>query len=153
MDQDLAEMLSAAREDVLGEADVALARARLVHYRSVPPEGTRQRLSDLFDVVRASLSPPSVVPIAAFAERLATARFNEGFDISELQTAFNVMEEALWRLVIANVRPDDIIEAVGLVGTVLGAGKDALARTWVTLAKGAHVASLNLGALSEGVAS
>jgi len=38
-------------------------------------------------------------------------------------------------------------------GTILGSGKDALARTWVSLATSQHVPSLDLTALFEGAAT
>jgi hypothetical protein len=42
-----------------------------------------------------------------------------------------------------------LAEAAGLLTTVLGAGKDALARTYVSLASEQHVPSLDLGALFQ----
>jgi hypothetical protein len=48
--------------------------------------------------------------------------------------------------------PEDLAEAIGLVGTVFGAAKDALARGYVSLASHHHVTSLDLSALFRGVA-
>jgi hypothetical protein len=67
-----------------------------------------------------------------------------------VQTAFNVLEEAMWRKIVAVTPPEHLAEAIGLLTTVLGAGKDALARTYVALATNQHVASLDLGALFQG---
>ncbi len=73
-----------------------------------------------------------------------------GFGISEVQTAFNVVEEAMCRHVVAGVPPDELAEAVGLLGTILGFGKDALARTYVSLASHRRVPSLDLSAMFAG---
>jgi len=47
--------------------------------------------------------------------------------------------------------PDELAEAVGLLSTILGFGKDALARTYVSLASHRRVPSLDLSALFSGV--
>ncbi len=49
-----------------------------------------------------------------------------------------------------NTPPDELAEALGLVGTVLGAAKDALARAYVSLAGKSKAPSLDLSALFEG---
>jgi len=48
------------------------------------------------------------------------------------------------------VAGDELAESLGLLTTVLGVGKDALARTYVSLASHEHVPSLDLRALFEG---
>ena len=62
-------------------------------------------------------------------------------------SSLNVLEQAIWRRVVADVAPEDLAEAIGLVGTILGHGKDALARRYVSLASQRHVPSLDLTAL------
>ena len=96
------------------------------------------------------LTARSLAPISQYGEDVARERFGAGFDIAEVQTGFNVLEEAIWHVVIARLPADDLAEATALVGTVLGAGKDALARTWVSLAARRHVTSLDVTALFEG---
>ena len=92
-------------------------------------------------------------PICEYAQHVAEERFDAGFGIAEVQSAFNVLEEAIWHVVLAQLPADDLLEAAGLVGTILGAGRDALARTWVSLATSQHVPSLDLTALFEGAAT
>ena len=48
---------------------------------------------------------------------------------------------------------DDLVEAIGLLSTVLGFGKDAVARTYVSRASKRHVTSLDLSALFRGTNS
>jgi hypothetical protein len=86
----------------------------------------------------------------SYAEQVAEERFNAGYDLSEVQTAFNTLEEATWSRVFAELEPAEFAQALGLVSTVLGAAKDALARTYVSLATNAHAPSLDLHALFEG---
>jgi len=147
---ELVEMLTARKDAVLSEAAGLLGRAHLTHYDSAGPATSRQRLEQLFGLVLECLRDRTLGPVCEFGERVAKERFEAGFDIGEVQTAFNVLEEAIWQLVLVDVAPAELSEAAGLVGTVLGAGKDALARTWVSLAAERHVPSLDLAALFEG---
>lgn len=57
------------------------------------------------------------------------------------------------RGVVAAEPPSELAECIGLLGTVLGVGKDALARSYVSLASHRHVPSLDLSALCEGATS
>jgi hypothetical protein len=67
-----------------------------------------------------------------------------------VQTAFNTLEEAMWKRVVADVPPAELAEAIGLLSTTLGFGKDALARRYVSLASARHVPTLDLSALFVG---
>jgi hypothetical protein len=138
---------------IVDAAAEALERSRLAHYEEVGTDERRRRVQSLFDVVVASLAARDLVPMHRYAEDVARERFESGVGIAELQTAFNVLEEALWHTVVVSAQPDDLAEAIGLVATVLGAGKDTLARTYVALASERHVPSLDLTALFRGGAS
>lgn len=150
---DLVAVLSAAHDDCLQEAVDALGRAHLKHYEASDPELSRRRLDDLFDLVLECLAKRTLGPIWEYAQHIAEERFDAGFGIAEVQSGFNVLEEAIWHVVLAQLPADDLFEAAGLVGTILGAGKDTLARTWVSLATSQHVPSLDLTALFEGAAT
>jgi hypothetical protein len=149
----LVESLRDAQDEVLSEASQALQRAHLVHYEAAGAEESRHRLEDLYDLFVESVADRNLEPICRFAETVSRGRFEAGFDIAEVQTAFNVLEEAIWHVVVSRLPAEDLAEATGLVGTVIGAGKDTLARTWVSLAAKRHVASLDLSALFRGATS
>lgn len=144
-------MLVRAREPVLGEAREALESARLRHYRASTPEENAERLRALFDVFAESAAARSVLPMVRHAERIARERHDSGFDLAEVQTAFNVLEEALWRQVTAALSPSDYPEAYGLVSTILGAGKETVALKYVELARSAGAPAIDLKALFAGV--
>ena len=147
---DVAEALLASQDDIVNEAYEGLKRYEDSPYHAAGEEFTRHRLANMFRLVVACIRDRELVPMIRYAEAVALDRFDAGFDISEVQTAFNVLEEAMWRHLVATVPADELVEAIGLLGTVLGAGKDALARCYVSLASHRHVPSLNLGALFEG---
>jgi len=145
---DVARFLEARRQSIL---DDAAARARRAHLRHYEAEGSiEKRLPALYDVLVAGVSTRDLGPIVAYCRAVAAARFTAGFDLSEVQTAFNVLEEATWRHALAELPPGDAAVALGLIGTVLGAGKDALARGYVEHAARAHAPSMDLDRLVAG---
>lgn len=143
-------LLQEAASEILEEAYAALDRTGTTHYTAAGEEFTRQRIRELFDIVVASIQTRDLAEMSRFAERIATERFEHGFDISEVQAAFNGLEQAMWRRVVTATPAEDLAEATGLLSTVLGFGKDALARTYVSLASHRHVPTLDMSALFAG---
>lgn len=147
---DVAAILSDARDEILDQAAWALDHSRLPHYSASDPAERRAQLGKLFDVVVSCLSGRQLTAAVGWSEQIARERFESGFGISEVQAAFNVLEESMWRKLADVTPPSQMAESLGLLTTVLGAGKDALARSWVSLASKQHVPSLDLRALFEG---
>ena len=147
---DINQLLHDQSSDILSDAEAAIARARLAHYEKSGTEHTHQRLKALFTLASRAVKEKNLGPMVAHAETIGRERFEAGFDLSEVQTAFNVLEEAIWVRIMKNISPNDLAEALGLISTVLGAGKDTLARTYVSLASKTKAPSLNLQSLFAG---
>lgn len=148
---DVAALLAQHETEILDEAYAALERAHSRHYEEAGETVTRQRLLDLCRLVVAAIRERDLAEMSIYAEKVARERFEDGYDVSEVQAAFNVLEQAMWRRVVDATAPAELAEAVGLLSTVLGFGKDTLARTYVSLASRRHVPSLDLSALFAGV--
>ncbi|HTR82654.1 MAG TPA: hypothetical protein VMM58_13575 [Bacteroidota bacterium] len=146
----LAELLSTQSSEILSDAETGISRAHLTHYEKSGEENTRQRLKALYGLAVRAVKEKNLGPMVAHAETVARERFEAGFDLSEVQTAFNVLEEAIWKRILKNLPAEQFAEALGLVSTVLGAGKDMLARTYVSLASKSKVPSLDLHSLFSG---
>ncbi|RYC13366.1 hypothetical protein [Nocardioides zhouii] len=146
-------LLDKAKTDVIDEASDAIGRSRSTHYEKAGEEFTRQRLTALYELVVTAIQSKDLTPVSTFAESVASERFDAGFDIAEVQLAFNSLEGAMWRRLIADVSTPELAEAIGLLSTVLGFGKDTMARAYVSLASRKHVPSLDLTALFSGVES
>lgn len=147
----LDEVLATVRTESVDEAMWSVdndQRAR--HYQSAGPAFTRARLEDLYDLVRTAVADRDLEPVLGYADRIAEERFTGGFDLSEVQIAFNALEAALWRHVVADSDADHLAESVGLLSTVFGAAKDAMATRYVSLATSRHVPSLDLSAMFRG---
>jgi hypothetical protein len=147
---DLIQLLEERSKEIVDDASASMQHARMKHYAEAGESTTRQRLQVLFDLMLKSLKEKNLEPVITHAETVAQERFRAGFGLGEVQTAFNVLEETLWTWIVRELPPGQLGEALGLVGTVLGAGKDELARTYVALASRSHAPSLNLEALFRG---
>jgi uncharacterized protein Smg (DUF494 family) len=147
---DVLEVLTREKGAILDTAVEAVERSNLRHYTDAGNATVRGYLETLFDLAITCIDSRNLVPMIEHADLIAHQRFEAGFDIQEVQTAFNVLEETVWSHVIDAIPPRDLAEAIGLVSTVLGAGRDTLARTYVELASKQHVPSLDLSALFRG---
>jgi hypothetical protein len=143
-------LLRESEESILDEAFSDLQRSKVRHYEKAGEAFTRERLRNLFGLVVTAIATRSLTSLSAYADHIATERFDAGFDISEVQMAFNSLEEAMWRRVVATEPPSELAEAIALLSTVLGFGKDTVARKYVSLASQKHVPSLDLRALFAG---
>ena len=147
---DIAAFLKREREAILEAAEAGLGRVHAPHYEAAGAEEVRQRLSALFDQLVGALETRNLSPIDEYARAIAAERFTGGYELSEVQTAFNALEEASWARVLEQLDSAEFAEALGLITTVLGAGKDSLARGYVSLAANMHAPSLDLRALFGG---
>ncbi|MBI5472280.1 MAG: hypothetical protein HY961_08035 [Ignavibacteriae bacterium] len=146
----LYDLLHTHANEILNEAVEAIVRGRVKNYVVAGQEHTHARLKALLALTQRAVKEKNLLPMLAHAELIASQRHSAGFDLWEVQTAFNVLEEAIWKRIIKDLPPDQFAEALGLVSTVLGAGKDALARSYVSLASKTKSPSLNMQSLFAG---
>jgi len=90
------EVLTNERENILDAAAIALERSNLPHYAQAGPTAARERLARLLALVLQSVDTRDLVPMIEHATHIAHERFDAGFDIHEVQSALNVLEEAIW---------------------------------------------------------
>jgi hypothetical protein len=130
----LIELLERQGTEITAEASDALTRARLPHYAESGAQENLRRISELFGLTVQCIRSRDLVPMLEHARTVARERFRDGFDLREVHSAFNVLEEVLWKRITAGVAPPEYPEAFGLTSTVLGAGKQALALEYLALA-------------------
>ncbi len=146
----LDELLEQQAGSILAEARELVRRSNLEHYEAAGEAAVRERLQRLYELTVRSVRERNLAPALEHAETVARERFHAGFDLSEVQTAYNVLEEVVWKRIIAALPTAEMAQALGLVGTALGAAKDRLASTYVSLATRAHAPSLDLQKLFAG---
>jgi hypothetical protein len=146
----VAELLTRSADDLIEEATDAVLRARLGHYLAEGRDEVRGQIASLYGRLLVCMASNDATPMIEHTRAIAEARFDAGFDLQEVQTAINVIEEAVWRRILAELPTEEFAGAIGRVSAVLGMGKDALARSYVSLASRAHAPSLDMKALFRG---
>ena len=147
---DIEMLLQRNAEEIVEESSSKAERAHLKHYEASGREVLRQRLFALLNLTVEAVKRRDVTSMVQHAEKIARERFVSGYDLSEVQTGFNVLEETIWKVVLEEMEPKDFAEALGLISTTLGAGKDALARSYVSLASKTRAPRLDLRWTFEG---
>jgi len=147
----LHEILVSNQTDIINEAFYSLERSHLKHYDSSRADENWQRLAKLFDLTLNGIKTKSLVDMVNYSEKVAKERYDAGFDLHEVHTAYNVLEESLWKCIIKEADSKELAESLGLIGTVLGTGKESLALAYVSLASKQKVKSLNLAQLFKGI--
>ena len=150
---DISDFLESNGNEIIDAACRAMDRSHLHHYERDGADIIRNRISTLYALVKQGVKQRNLAPITAHAEQIATERYTAGFDLWEVQTAFNVLEETTWVRIFKDIPPPELAEALGLVSTVLGTGKDTLARKYVSLASKTKASSLNLQSLFSGTSA
>ncbi|MBP9501480.1 MAG: hypothetical protein KBF17_04890 [Candidatus Promineofilum sp.] len=143
-------LLREKEASIVDEATRSLERSVLPHYQQAGLEVGRKRLMELYRLVRAGIADRDLAPVVDYMAQVADERYHAGYAIREVQIAINVLEEAMWDYIVQDTPPNELAEALGLVSTALGAAKDSLARTYVSLASQIKAPSLDLSALFEG---
>ncbi len=147
----LNEILANNQTDIINEAFYSLQRSHLKHYDSSRADENWQRLAKLFDLTLDGVKTKSLVDMVTYSEKIAKERYESGFDLHEVHTAYNVLEETIWKTIIKEIDSSELAESLGLISTVLGTGKEALALAYVSLASKQKVKSLNLTQLFKGI--
>jgi hypothetical protein len=147
---DVLQLLMDESQAIIDDAAQGVFRSHLARYDADGQQEVRKRLTALFGIVLECLEERSATAMVEHSERIAEARFSSGFELYEVQTAFNVLEEVIWRRILSRMEPSQFAEAIGLTSTILGIGKDALARRYVALATKGKVSSLDLKSLFAG---
>lgn len=145
------EFLIEQRTAILASAAETMRSRRVHHYASAGEDQVRLRLERLYDGVVEAVDRRDLSHLLVYARRVADERFAAGYDLGEVQTAFNALEEAIWSRVFAELRPALYGDLLAAVTTAIGAAKDTLARDYVALATEARAPVLDVGALAAGL--
>lgn len=147
---ELIKLLETNSDKIISEAYKSVYKDKLKGYKKVGQERTKEKLENLLKKVIQCVRKKELLPMLNYTEKIATERFSSGYDLFEVQTAINALEGTIWNIIFKEISPDKLKENLGLVSTVLGAGKDHLARTYVFLATKSKAPALNLNNLFSG---
>jgi hypothetical protein len=142
---EIAGYLKRLRDEIVKDAVGMLSRSRLKHYDESSQSENRQRIEQLFDLSVECAATRNLVSIIEYSENIARERHKGGFDFHEVHSAYNVLEEAFWQKIIQDVtKPAELAEALGVISTVIGAGKEALASAYINLSVKTKITDFDL---------
>jgi methylmalonyl-CoA decarboxylase len=130
---DASAVLASAEDRVIDEAVAALAHGDQAR-QSPLPDQRRRDVRQLFRLVLRCVRAGRAKPIIRPCEQIAAHCYAAGIDLAEVQGPFTVLAEVLWRQLAGALAGEQLVQALGLLTAITGAGKDAMARTYVTLA-------------------
>jgi len=130
---DASAVLASAEDRVIDEAAAALAHGDQGR-QSLFPDGRRREVRQLFRIVLRCVRAGRAKPVVRPSEQIATHCYAAGIDLTEVQGSFTVLAEVLWRQLADVLAGEQLLQALGLLTAITGAGKDAIARTYVALA-------------------
>jgi methylmalonyl-CoA decarboxylase len=133
---DVSAVIADAEDRVVDEAVAALAEGDQPGQHRHDPQERRRDVRQLFRLVLRCVREGSAESIIAPSGRIAAHCFAGGIGLTEVQGEFDVLAEALWRHADGFLAGEQRVQALGLINGIVGAGKDALARTYVTKASG-----------------
>jgi len=130
---DASAVLASVEDQVIDEGVAALERNDPPGGRS-PGGDTRRDVRQLFRLVVRCMRAGRAEPVIRPCEQIAAHSYAAGLDLAELVGPFDVLAEVLWRHLGCALAGDQLVPALGLLNAIVGAGKDAMARTYVSLA-------------------
>lgn len=143
-------LLEKNKEKVIEDSCRLINEVKLKGYTKEGSSITKQKLTNLYKKVIECANKKELIPMLNYTEKIAKERFASGYDLHEVQTAINALEENIWQIIFKNIKPDKLAESLGLVSSILGAGKDNLARNYVALATQTKASNINLQSLLSG---
>jgi hypothetical protein len=148
---DLAQRLGEHAEQLREDAVAHHRLAHEGHYEKLGEDFVRERLGVLIDQVVAGVRDNSPVGMLRHVESVAEQRYHQGFQVEELQSFYNAVEEAIWGDLVAYEPRETLAAALATVGGIIGAGKDRMAQVYVELASRHHAPAIDVDQLFAGV--
>jgi len=130
---DASAVLASAEDRVIDEAVDALAHSDQARQSPIP-DGRRREVRQLFRLVLRCVRAGRAKPIIRPSEQIAAHCYAAGIDLAEVQRSLTVLAEVLWHQLAEALADEQLVQALGLLTAITGAGKDAIARTYVALA-------------------
>jgi hypothetical protein len=122
-------------DKILFDATEFLVRSNLEHYNKLNPLTIRAKLGKLFYVVRECAERNDNEPVRKYVKEIAPSRFESGYELYEVQTAINILEECFWKNIIDKVDSSERMNALVKSHEILCAAKNVLARSYVEFEK------------------
>ena len=146
----LVELLKKYKDELILEANDVLNSKGLKNYKKSGKSINVLRLKSLYESILNAVEKQNMLSVIQYAEKIASERFNSGYEIYEVQTAFNALEEVIWKKIILILESNQVADGLRAVSTIMGAGKESLANSYVGFSRSTKTPAINQKALFEG---
>lgn len=127
------ELLQTNLDKILFDATEFLSRSNLEHYNQMNVERLRAKLARLYYVARECAETNKLEPIKKYMAEITPNRYESGFELYEVQTAINILEECFWKNIVDRVDPEERMPALVKTQEILCAAKNTLAKSYLEL--------------------
>ena len=142
------EFLEDKKEGIIKDSWNKLDQTRLIHYQNKDAGEIKKRIRVFYEKIEECIKMQNLAPITDYAKKVAEERYYAGYDLGEVQTAFNCVEEVIWQKIFHLLAADDFAPAISLISTITGSAKDNLARKYVLLVSKTSIPVVDLKELS-----
>jgi hypothetical protein len=102
------------------------------HYEMIDYERHLEREEAFLDAILQGLREETTESFLTYVNHLSAQRVEEGYSLQEFQTAFNVVADTLWNMLVTHFPPDDaLVGMLALVNTLFRSAKDHLAQVFL----------------------
>ena len=126
--QKLIDILRESEQSIVEKAAVNLGNYRLKQYEMAKLSEIEWWLGALFSALCDSIQQESLKPFLEYSEKLGKLRAEKGFDLKEVQIAYNLLEEHIWEVVLEKGNPKTRVEDLTQIAEIVAAGKDKLTK-------------------------
>lgn len=131
----LLEMLYNKPDLILLDALDSLSKIHLIHYDNLKPQLIRFRLSKLLEALVKCVESSSMDEMTNFISKISDERYELGFELYEVQTVINILEESLWKKIQIFIDEDKQISAMKQVSDILSQAKERLVNEYANISK------------------
>ena len=123
----LLELCYYKRDVILEDSVKKLEKAQLEHYKLLTTEQIKRKMLNLFHMLVKSIEVNSSEEMMEYMDKVSDKRHEAGYELQEVQSAINMLEEIMWEKVSKFVDDDLQISAIKQVTRLLSKAKIELA--------------------------
>ena len=133
--------------------EVSFALENNYHLRHYNNPETPMHLNALFNQLLLCVKYQNIIQITKYADKISRMRYKSNFDLYEIQTIVNLLQEVIWKNLCQVLPQNEVSSNLALISSILGAFKDAIACSYVEMANGKKIETYDVESLFHGTDS
>ena len=116
---------------ILLEVTENMERVQLKHYEADSENKLRQKMARTYYVFKEAITKESFDPLKKYLERVGEERYASGYELYELQTALDILEECIWKQIDEKLPKNEQLDAFITITKYMSNAKLTLAKVYV----------------------